>query len=211
MWHFVQPMGDAEIQDGMWHLDFVLSHWTATPAQRRMWRTLSERLARQLGGNQAPALVPGLVQARLGTALLLGGYLGPPLPSLRILTLGAHAGLELRMLRDWGAEAIGIERNLTLVRAGIQTEVVGTEALLAAEATDYLTRSCSVTHAYDLILILAPSDPAWPTWVDQASARLAPDGQLVVVAYWSDLPVGWRTLATPCLEGTMGGLLVRRR
>ena len=210
MWRFVEPGLDPETREGLWHLDFVLERWAATPDQRRTWRRLAELLIGRLGERQAPALVPGLVQARVATALLLAGYPHPPLPAERILTVGAHAGFEVRLLRDWGSEATGIEQNPRVVQAGIEAGVVSSDALLSADAETHLAQALQKGCRYLLIAMLAPSDPAWPTWLDLASSLLTRGGHLVILAYWADLPADWRIAATPCLEGTMGGLLVRR-
>jgi hypothetical protein len=114
------------------------------------------------------------------------------------------------MLRDWGAAAISIERNPTAFEIGVEAGVVPPKAAVAANAGTYLAQAHAGKSRYHLIVIAAPSDPAWPGWLAPASARLTADRRLMVVAYWADLAVGWRTLATPCVEGTMGGLVVRR-
>jgi SAM-dependent methyltransferase len=188
-----------------YYLDAILCRWRATPAQRAAWRALVERLER-LGTHEAAlhsaALMPGLLQARLGAALTLAGYDRSALQGARVLTLGAHVGLEVRMLRDWGADAVGVERAASLVRWGEGAGVTAPGTLIVADAASFLRQSRA---AWDLILTLAPSDPAWTTWPETAAAALRPGGRFVAVAYWRDIPVAWYDRLVPCVEGTMAG------
>jgi hypothetical protein len=107
----------GQLDDEVWPLDAVLSRWWTAPATRRGWRdalTVVHALL-DAGAWYEPAITPGLVQARLGVALNLAGYTRRRLRGKRVLSLGSHVGLEVRMLSDWGATALGVDVNPRLV------------------------------------------------------------------------------------------------
>ncbi len=78
------------------------------------------------GHSGLPALIPGLVHARLATALLVAGYQSKSqLSSHSFLCLGCHAGLEVRILRDFGAShAEDVEIRQAVVQEGIRNRLI---------------------------------------------------------------------------------------
>lgn len=188
-----------------WSLDALFERWPASPIQRQQWRKLTEALSRELSSQghwSAPAISPGLVQARVATALTLARLDGDRLHNSRILTLGAHTGMEVRILRDWGARAIGIESNASLVSIGRRLGVVPHSALLKAKAPSFLQKS---HRMWDYIFCLAPAHFEFESWCAPIAKRLQADGKFVLLAYWRDIPLIDMTWLEECLEGTMGG------
>ncbi|CAB1128071.1 conserved protein of unknown function [Candidatus Hydrogenisulfobacillus filiaventi] len=191
----------------LWSLQGLLEAWPGRPEEREAWRTFARRAEAALrerapGHWPGPALVPGLLQARLAAALGLAGLTRGDRLRTRVLTLGAHAGLEVRMLRDFGFEAVGLEQRPELAAAGRDTGLLPPDSLVTADYRAYLA---DPGPAWPLILALAP-EAVDPAWIATARRRLAPEGQLVVVAYWADLPAAWHSRARPVVEGLMGGL-----
>lgn len=89
-------------------LERLFRSFSSCVGQRHTWRQGSDDCYRNLlarGHEGRPALVPGLVHARLATALLAGRYRQKrQLQGRTFLCLGCHAGLEVRTLRDLGAK-----------------------------------------------------------------------------------------------------------
>lgn len=196
------------VREQVTYLDAVLQAWPASPPQRRRWLDFSRRLQRwPTGGRiETPALIPSLVRARLVAALTLAGLSPATLPGRRIVTLGAHMGLEVRMLRDGGADAVGVEHRPQLVRAGIHSGMLPADALIWDDALHYLE---GPVRRLDALLWLAPQAVAWSRLMALALPWLRPTGVLAVVAHWPDLPPAFRPRALPVLDGTMAGLCWR--
>lgn len=188
----------------LWSLDALLGSWPATPSQRRRWREGAQAagtLLQSQGYWALPAVTPGLVQARVAAALLAAGVTRSSIRGQKILTLGAHVGLEVRILRDWGAEAQGIEQNRMVVEAGVQSQLVTPSDMVVGDVRTVLERD---TGRFNHIIALAPSDPEWPSWIAPALERLTSDGSVVIVAYWRDVPLVFHAAMEDGLEGTMG-------
>lgn len=188
----------------LWSLDALLGAWSATPRQRRAWRRAAqnaEKLLRSPAHWDTPAILTGLVQARVATALMAAGLRRADLLGRQILTLGAHIGLEARILRDWGADVRGVEQHRAIAGAGLQAHIVRMGDLEIGKALSVLEKD---PRHYDHILALAPSDADWPSRICVGLQRLKPGGSFLVVAYWRDIPLIFHDTMEEGLEGTMG-------
>ncbi len=186
-------------------LEWILRQFPSRWQQRTQWRQMALEVDRALRDQHhwgIPALVPGLVHARVATALIVAGFRNKrALAGKSILTLGAHAGLEVRILGDLGAHAIGIERNARVVSQAIDTGLVSSEQLIIG---DYWAFLQAERRDWDLIMSLAPQSLNLELLATNAVPHLKSRGQLVVVAHYDEV-VG-RTEDFdfgPALEGTM--------
>lgn len=186
-------------------LEWIFRQFPTQRQQRLQWRQIAAEVDRRLRNQHhwgTPALVPGLVHARVATALIVAGIRNKRvLLGKAILTLGAHAGLEVRILNDLGAYAIGIERNSHVVSQAIDAGLVTSEQLIVADYWKFLR---SDLRNWDLIISLAPQSLSLELLAVHAVPHLKSRGQLVVVAHddevvgkTGDFDVG------PALEGTM--------
>ena len=198
---------DAERCDDWESLECLYQAFPSTHAQRRAWRAASTavRMALLTRGHLGwPALIPGLVHARLATALLAAGYRRQAdLARSRFLCLGCHAGLEVRILRDFGAaDAMGLEIRGEVVDEGLRSGLIRPGEVATADFWDFLTASAD--PSWDDILLLAPQQIALGKLWQAARGRLAPHGHLVAVAQASDLTdLPADVVDGPALEDTM--------
>lgn len=189
-------------------IEEILQYWPSRPGERRMWFRAAQAIALHPGRRHAfdvPALLPGLVRVRLGAALLLAGMSANRTSGHRLLMLGSHAGLEVRMLLDAGWDAFGVERRGDLVRIALETGMVSPGRLQWDDMLHALDQSPEA--AWSRILALAPESVDLRALRHKAARCLRPGGRLVVLAYWADLPERRRPMAVPAVEGTMGGLV----
>ncbi len=193
---------------GDWQsLEVLYRAFPSAEGHRRAWRCAARRADAALstrGHHGLPALVPGLVHARVATALLAAGYRSSEeLHGRTFCTLGCHAGLEVRILRDLGAGcAHGVELRGDVVAVAMAAGVVPADAIWVGNYWDLLARHALPT--FDELLVLAPDhllvDKLW----EMARPTLRVDGHLVVVASPSDVDaIPAEALSGPALEGTM--------
>ncbi|MCL6562837.1 MAG: hypothetical protein K6U87_07495 [Firmicutes bacterium] len=194
-------------------LESLYRYFPTRLRERARWRELAQQAATLLaeqGHYGLPALLPSFVHARVAAALAASGLIGRrSLQSMAILTLGAHAGLEVRILQDLGAGTVlGVERDPRLVAVGHQLGLADPASLVVGDSWEFLSENRSV---WDRILVLAPQRLALtPLW-DQARSRLTPTGCLVVLAHRgeaSDAPP--QANPRPALEDTMLAWVFRR-
>lgn len=78
-------------------LEVLFRLFPSSRMQRQTWRQVCEAVHAELlarGHRGLPALIPGLVHARVATVLLAAGYHSKrDLQARKILCLGCHAGL----------------------------------------------------------------------------------------------------------------------
>ena len=159
------------------------------------------------GHHGLPALVAGLVHARLATALLAAGWRAKSeLRARSVLCLGCHAGLEVRMLRDFGVPRVhGVELRSLVVRESVEEGLVGAADISVGNWWAWLEAPPPGGRiAWDAIVALAPQDLALDRLWTAAEPHLAPTGRVVVVAHPAEVvrpAPEWRT--GPALEGTM--------
>lgn len=164
-------------------LESLYRYFPSRRAERERWRELAQAAAAELteqGHYGLPALLPSFVHARVAAALAASGLVGrKALYSLNVLTLGAHAGLEVRIRQDFGAQAVlGVERDPRLVAVGHQVGLADPTSLMVADSWEFLADHQSTWHR---ILVLAPQRIAIaPLW-RQARPRLTPQGCLVIL------------------------------
>jgi protein-L-isoaspartate O-methyltransferase len=194
-------------------LESLYRYFPTRSWERARWRELAQQAVLQLaeqGHYGLPALLPSFVHARVAAALAASGLIGrSSLRAMAILTLGAHAGLEVRILKDLGAGTVlGVERDPRLVAVGHQVGLADPASLVVGDSWEYLAESQS---NWDRILVLAPQRLALrPLW-DQAQRRLTGSGCLVVLAHRGeafDLPP--QAYPCPALEDTMLAWVFRR-
>ncbi len=181
---------DDELRDDWASLECVYRAFPTTREQRRLWRTTSNAIYQSLlakGHMGLPALIPGLVHARLATALLAAGYqTKSQLADRSFLCLGCHAGLEVRILRDFGAHrAQGVEIRRDVVQEGLRAQVVKPDEIKVADLWEFLTSD--VEQTWDEILVLAPQRLSLKKLWDIARPHLTLGGHLVAVAQECDL------------------------
>ncbi|MBX5466146.1 MAG: class I SAM-dependent methyltransferase [Firmicutes bacterium] len=188
------------------HFESLYRRFPSKKAERRGWQTLAraaeERLL-ALGHIGTPALIPSFVHARVAAALWASGVpRRAALAAQSVLTLGAHAGLEVRILRDLGASpVVGVERDPKLVAVGQAVGLAAPTELVVADLWEFLAGD---SRRWDRILVLAPQALSLSRLVQAARPRLAPAGRLSVLAHAdqvADIPPAPRPL--PALEGTM--------
>ncbi len=180
--------GDS--RDDWASLERVYRAFPSKREERRLWRTASAAIYQNLlarGHMGLPALIPGLVHARLATALLAAGYrTKSQLADRAFLCLGSHAGLEVRILRDFGARcADGVEVRHDVVQEGVRAQLVKPDEVRVADWWEFLTSDARTT--WDDILVLAPERLSLQKLWDAARPHLNLGGHLVVVAQEVDL------------------------
>lgn len=189
-------------------LEFGYRAFPSTTRLRREWRKLAESVVQTLWTRERhmalPALVPGLVHARLAVALLAAGYRKKAdLIDQSFLCLGCHAGLEIRMLCDFGAGFVhGVEMRPEVVQESVAQGLVDSDAVWVGDYWDYLRRVPDVLR--NAVLMIAPEDVAFRTLWEVCREHIAPGGHLVVVAQpstVSDIPDF--VSCGPALEGAM--------
>ena len=187
-------------------LERVFRAFPSRREERFAWRTACALVYQKLlvqGHMGLPALIPGLVHARLATALLAAGYRTKrQLAGRSLLCLGCHAGLEVRILRDFGARAEGLEIRQDVVEAAVNACLVQRGEVEAADYWEYLSQPPRALR-HD-IFMLAPEEVPVETLWNAAKSHLTAKGHLVIVAQPSDM-VGVPTVAERgvALEGTM--------
>lgn len=188
-------------------LEYLFRAFPSTRRQRRAWLQACGAVDAVLsaqGHHGLPALIPGLVHARVATALLTAGYCSKrDLRGRRLLCLGCHAGLEVRIVRDFGAlQVLGVEIRPGVVRASWTAGLVTRDEVLVQDFWDYLRAASG--ERYDTVMVLNPHElPLRPLWA-LAKSRLLPGGQMVVVAQEIDvLSVPPCTVTGPAMEETM--------
>lgn len=172
-------------------LECVYRAFPSKPEDRRSWRAASAAAYRSLlarGHLGLPALIPGLVHARLATALLAAGYRAKSqLADRSFLCLGCHAGLEVRILRDFGAGGVlGIEIRHDVVAEGVRSQLVEPDEVRIADWWEFLTAD-DERKTWDEILVLAPQQLSLEKLWDVARPHLVAGGHVVVVAQEGDL------------------------
>ncbi len=202
-------------RDDWQSLERVFRTFPSTRKQRCLWRekssTIYERLLNR-NHKGLPALIPGLVHARLATALLVAGYRSKSqLSSRSFLCLGCHAGLEVRILRDLGAGHVGgIEIREVVVQAGIDHELVRSDEIQTGDFWQILMED--TTTIWDEIMALAPQSLSLDKLWETASGHLSPGGHLIVIAQDADLlDVPSHIDYGEAMEGTMQWYLAEKR
>ncbi len=193
---------------GDWQsLEVLFRAFPSTQRQRRAWRTTTIRVDAALaarGHHGLPALVPGLVHARVATALLAAGYRSKDeLRARSFCLLGCHAGLEVRILRDLGAGWVrGVEQRGDVVAEAVAAGLVTADAVWVGNYWDLLARGA--LPLCDEMLVLAPERlPLGQLW-EAAGPTIREGGHLVVVATRADAEaVPAEAVSGPALEGTM--------
>ncbi len=194
-------------RDDWQSLERVFRTFPSTLKQRRVWRKQSASVYESLlnhGHHGLPALIPGLVHARLATALLVAGYRSKSqLASRSFLCLGCHAGLEVRILRDFGAgRAEGIEIRDAVVQEGIYHQLVRADEIHIGDFWHIL--SMDAVTIWNEIVVLAPEALSLGKLWDTVWAHLSPLGHLIVVAQDADLlDVPSHIQHGEAMEGTM--------
>lgn len=195
-------------------LEYLFRAFPSSLRKRRRWRLACQMVDQSLtlkGHHGLPALIPGLVHARLATSLLAAGYRSKrDIGGRRFLCLGCHAGLEVRILRDFGAtEVLGVEIRSDVVQASLSAGLTAPGDVVVQDFWEYLTNTGEET--FDTVIALAPQRlPIGRLW---ASARnwLASKGHLTVVAQTADVfDVPKEALHGPAMEGTMRWYQVAR-
>ena len=188
-------------------LERLYQAFPSTLNQRRTWRTAAQLIDKRLqarGHQGLPALIPGLVHARVATALLAAGYrTEAQLATSSFLCLGCHAGLEVRILRDFGARSVhGVEIRGEVVQEALRARLVDSSEVTTEDFWTYL--AAEGHELFDNILVLAPEALSLQRLWRAVIPHLAADGRLAVVAQPADLrdfplhiPQG------AALEGTM--------
>lgn len=199
--NLLDPYGDWQ------SLEMLFRAFPSTQGQRRAWRTTALRVDAALaarGHHGLPALVPGLVHARLATALLAAGYRSKGELSRRsFCLLGCHAGLEVRILRDLGAGWVrGVEQRADLVAEAVAAGLVSADSVWVGDYWDLLARGA--LPPCDEMLVLAPERlPVGHLW-QVAGPTIREGGHLVVVAARADAEaIPEEAVSGPALEGTM--------
>ncbi len=187
-------------------LERLYRTFPSTREQRALWRTTCEEIdarLRRRGHMGLPALMPGLVHARLATALLASGYRAKTeLARRSFLCLGCHAGLEVRILRDFGAGRVhGIETHPDVVRVSRMVGLVRSDEVTVEDFWRYLDFS---TEIVDAVLVLMPYRISVGTLWQAVQSKLVVGGHLVIVAQSSDvLDVPAGISHGIAMEGTM--------
>ena len=204
-----RPAAPAGAED--WQsLERVYRAFPSAAKQRSRWRQGAARVDARLGAqghHSLPALVPCLVHARLATALLAAGWRAKSdLRAHSVLCLGCHAGLEVRMLRDFGVQDVhGVEIRALVVRESVAEGLVAAADISVGSFWDWLEAPASGGRlAWDATLALAPQDLALDRLWAAAEPHLAPAGRVVVVAHPPEVGTPgseWRS--GPALEGAM--------
>ena len=196
------------VDDDWQSLERVFRAFPSQRQERAEWRSIASTVYARLlerGHLGLPALIPGLVHARLATALVAAGYRRKAeIRGRSFLCLGCHAGLEVRILRDFGAgRVLGIERRAEVVEEGVRATLIDSGEILVADFWDALRQP--VRSHWDEILVLAPEALDMEALWLLARPHLVAGGHLTVVAQASDIevwPSGMRQGVA--LEGTMG-------
>ncbi len=188
-------------------LEVLYRVFPSAQGQRRAWRTTAMRVHAALaahGHHGLPALVPGLVHARVATALLAAGYRSKAeLGGRSFCLLGCHAGLEVRILQDFGAGGVcGVEQRADVVAESVAAGLVRANSVRVGNYWDLLDRR--LLPPCDEMLVLAPERlPVTGLW-QVAAATIREGGHLVVVATHADAEaVPPEARSGPALEGTM--------
>lgn len=207
------PAGDITHEDWI-SLERVYRSFPSTQRERFMWRNAASlvhaRLTEQ-GHHGLPALLPGLVHARLATALLAAGYHSKrELRNHSFLCLGCHAGLEIRILRDFGAGWVhGLEIRPGVVEEACQAGLVERHEISGGDFWEYL--SASPFLSVDMIMALAPDRLSLERLWDVAEPHLVPGGHLVAVAQDTDILAMPKGVSVgPAMEGTMNWYILQR-
>ncbi len=188
-------------------LERLYQVFPSTPDQRRTWRSAAQSIDKRLqarGHQGLPALIPGLVHARVATALLAAGYrTEAQLASSSFLCLGCHAGLEVRILRDFGARSVhGVEIRGEVVQEALRARLVDSSEVTTEDFWTYLAEAGN--ELFDNILVLAPEALSLQRLWHAVIPHLAADGHLVVVAQHADLrDLPLHIPQGAALEGTM--------
>lgn len=140
-------------------LEFLFRLFPSSRMRRQTWRQACEAIDAAflaIGHRGLPALIPGLVHARLATALLAVGYRSKrDLQARKFLCLGCHAGLEVRILRDFAAmRALGGEIRQDVVTACLTAGLVGPQDIVAQDFWEYLR--LGEHEMFDTVIVLAP-------------------------------------------------------
>ncbi|PSR21961.1 MAG: hypothetical protein C7B45_08710 [Sulfobacillus acidophilus] len=198
---------ERAVQGDWVNLEVLYRIFPSSRMQRQAWRQACEAIDAALlarGHRGLPALIPGLVHARLATALLASGYRSKrDLQARKFLCLGCHAGLEVRMLRDFAAmRALGVEIRQDVVKASVTAGLVTQEDIVAQDFWEYLR--FGEHEMFDTVMVLAPQQLILQQLWELSQSRLSPGGQMVVVAQDTDiLSVPHETAIGPAMEGTM--------
>lgn len=188
-------------------LEYLFRAFPSSVRQRQRWRQACDAVDQALsvrGHYGVPALVPGLVHARLATALLAAGYRSKrDLQGRSFLCLGCHAGLEVRILRDFGAsKALGVEMRADVVQASLDAGLISPGDVVVQDFWGYLTKAHE--GATDTVMALAPQRLAIERLWDRVEHWLVPGGKMVIVAQEGDvLVVPEEARQGPAMEGTM--------
>ncbi|NMP23667.1 class I SAM-dependent methyltransferase [Sulfobacillus harzensis] len=195
-------------------LEYLFRAFPSSRVQRQAWRQACEAVDAALlarGHHGLPALIPGLVHARLATALLAAGYRSKrDLQERSFLCLGCHAGLEVRILRDFGAsQALGIEIRPDVVAASLTAGLIAPGDVVVQDFWEYLKEMGHET--FDTVIALAPQRlPMERLWA-LSQSRLVVGGLMVVVAQDTDvLSIPQATTIGPAMEGTMSWYRLQR-
>jgi hypothetical protein len=198
---------ERAIQGDWVSLEVLFRVFPSSRMQRQAWRQACEAVDAALlarGHRGLPALIPGLVHARLATARLAAGYLSKrDLQARKFLCLGCHAGLEVRILRDFAAmRALGVEIRQDVVAESVTAGLVAREDIVAQDFWEYLR--FGEHEMFDTVIVLAPQQLVLQQLWDLSQSRLLLGGQMVVVAQDTDiLSVPHETAIGPAMEGTM--------
>lgn len=196
----------AAIEDWQ-NLEVLFRAFPSNRTLRAAWRQAAREADAWLSERHhhgLPALLPGLVHARLATALLAAGFHHKSqLQGAAFLCLGCHAGLEVRILRDLGAgRVLGVERRSNVVEAGIRARVVEPRDIACHDYWDCLGEKS--LGSWDVVLALAPENLSLGQLKTAARGSLNPRGRVVVVAEPHDVSdVPQDTRIGPAMEGTM--------
>ena len=195
-------------------LEYLFRAFPSSLRERQQWRQASDAVDQALttrGHYGLPALVPGLVHARLATALLAAGYRSKrDLLGRSFLCLGCHAGLEVRILRDFGAsKVIGVEMRADVVEASINARLTDPGDVVVEDFWGYLSRTDG--ELFDTVMALAPQRLAVERLWERVKNWLVPGGPLVVVAQPGDITGKPQEVRQgPAMEGTMRWYQLKR-
>ena len=210
-----EDAGIVEPDEDWVSLEYLYQAFPSTPENRNLWRTAVQEIYYQLkaqGHHGLPALIPGLVHARVATALLAAGYRSNRnLRHQSFLCLGCHAGLEVRILRDLGAGRVyGLEIRRAVVESGMDAHLIESGEVAIADYWEVLHRP-NPSATWDTIMLLAPEDVSLQVLWDTVRPHLVPGGRLAVVAQMSDVKeIPQEAYGGAALEGTMRWLGLRK-
>ncbi len=171
---------ERAIQGDWVSLEVLFRVFPSSRMQRQAWRQACEAVDAALlarGHRGLPALIPGLVHARLATARLAAGYLSKrDLQARKFLCLGCHAGLEVRILRDFAAmRALGVEIRQDVVAESVTAGLVAREDIVAQDFWEYLR--FGEHEMFDTVIVLAPQQLVLQQLWDLSQSRLLLGGQ----------------------------------